>query len=48
MDQKTRKLMTKHKTLHLRDDIDYMCQGKEEEDLLMFRSVDASTQGFKD
>ena len=32
MDQRTRKLMI-HKTLHLRDDTDYMCQEKEEEDL---------------
>ena len=34
MDQRTSKLMTMHKTLHLRDDIDrlYMRQWKEEED----------------
>ena len=33
MNQKTRKLMTRHKALHPKDDIDYMSQeNKEEED----------------
>ena len=32
MDNRTRKLMTMHKALHLRDGIDYMCQEKKEEE----------------
>ena len=32
MDEKTRKWMTIQKDLHLSDDIDYMCQEKEEEE----------------
>ena len=38
MDQKTRKLMTMDKVLHLRDDVDRLCQEKkEEEDLPAFK-----------
>ena len=46
MNQRTRKLMTMHKVLHSRDDVDYMCQEKkEEEDFPSFKnSVDASIQ----
>ena len=32
MDHRTRKVMTMHKGLHPRDDNDYMCQEKKEEE----------------
>ena len=37
MNYRTRKLMTMHKPLDPREDIDYMCKEKEEEDLHAFK-----------
>ena len=39
MDQRTRKLMTLHKALHPRDDVDMWQEKKEEEDLLAYKIV---------
>ena len=40
MEQRTRKLMTMHKALHPRDDIDYIYREKrEEEDLLALKTA---------
>ena len=39
MDQRKKKLITIHKALHPRDDIDYICQEKEEGDLPALRTA---------
>ena len=40
MEQRTKKLMIMHKALHLRDDIDYMCQEKVEVELRIHQYKD--------
>ena len=51
MDQRTRKLMTMHKALHLRDDVDrlYVSRKEEGRGLVSIKdSVDASIQRLED
>ena len=46
MDQRSRKPMTMYKALHSRNDVDCMCQEKEEENLPAFKI--ASMQRYRD